>query len=107
MIAAIALGPATAFGQAAPDRWLAPDKALHVAGGYDAAALGYAAGARLGYDPGERRAAAIAAGVAAGLAKEAWDRWLQDRPWSWKDLVADGVGIALLVGLTAAAGGDR
>lgn len=99
----ILFAPASALGQDSPDRWLAADKALHVAGGFDAATLGYAAGARLGYEPVERRAAAIAAGIAAGLAKEAYDRWLQDEPWSWKDLVADGVGIALLMGIVVAA----
>lgn len=85
------------------DRWIAPDKAAHVfAGGWSAGA-GYAAASWLEADRSERRTAAVATGLAAGLAKEAFDRYVQKEYWSWKDLVADALGIAIMVGATAAA----
>lgn len=96
-------GSACAQTEGTADRWIAPDKALHVAGGFDAAAFGYVSAARLDWEPSDRRTSAVIAGLAAGLAKEVYDRFFQERPWSWKDLVADGVGIAILVGVTAAA----
>jgi uncharacterized protein YfiM (DUF2279 family) len=85
------------------DRWLAPDKAAHVFGGYWTASAGYAAASRLDADSDERRGAAIAAGLLAGVAKEAFDALVQRERFSWKDLVADAAGILLLVAVTAAA----
>lgn len=86
-----------------PDRWLGPDKAAHVFGGYWSAGVGYAAASRLDADRSGRRAAAIGAGAVAGLAKEAFDRFVQKERFSWKDLVADAAGIAILLAVTAAA----
>ena len=85
------------------DEWLAADKAAHVLGGFWSAGAGYAVAGRLDAESESRRAAAIATGVVAGLAKEAFDRWAQKERFSWRDLSADLAGIALLVGLTAAA----
>jgi uncharacterized protein YfiM (DUF2279 family) len=86
-----------------PDEWLAVDKAAHVFGGFWSAGAGYAAAGRLDVDRDGRRTAAITVGIAAGLAKEAFDRWAQEERFSWKDLAADIVGIALLVAVTTAA----
>jgi VanZ family protein len=85
------------------DRWLAPDKAAHVFGGYWTASVGYAAASALDGDSADRRTAAVAAGLAAGLAKEAFDAFVQHERASWRDLVADVVGVVLLVAVTAAA----
>jgi uncharacterized protein YfiM (DUF2279 family) len=85
------------------DRWIAPDKAAHVFAGAWSAGAGYAAASWLEGDRSERRAAAVATGLAAGLAKEAFDRYVQKERFSWKDLVADALGIAILVGATTAA----
>jgi uncharacterized protein YfiM (DUF2279 family) len=85
------------------DRWVASDKAAHLFAGAWSAGAGYAVADRLGADRAGRRAGAVAAGLAAGIAKEAFDRYVQDEPFSWKDLAADAAGILLLVGVTAAA----
>jgi len=86
-----------------PDRWLAPDKPAHVFAGYFAAGATWGAADRLGADRSERRAAALASGIGAGILKEAFDRWVQDERFSWKDLVADAAGIALFLAVSAAA----
>ncbi len=83
--------------------WLASDKPVHVLAAYIAAGSGYAAGIETGWEPADRRRAAIATAVAASLAKEAFDVGVQGERWSWKDLGADAVGILLFVGLTLAA----
>ena len=85
------------------DRWLAPDKAAHVFGGYWTAGGGYALAGRLDADRTDRRAAAVAAGAVAGIGKELFDLLVQKERFSWKDLVADAAGIALLVAVTGAA----
>lgn len=85
------------------DRWLAPDKAAHVFGGFWTAGVGYAAASALDGDSADRRTAAVAAGLAAGLAKEAFDAFVQHERASWRDLVADMAGVALLVAVTAVA----
>jgi uncharacterized protein YfiM (DUF2279 family) len=85
------------------DRWIAPDKAAHVFAGFWTAGVGYAAASRLDAEAPERRAAAVAAGLTAGVAKEAFDALVQRERFSWKDLVADAAGILLLVAVTAAA----
>ena len=85
------------------DDWRGADKPVHAfAAGWTAGA-GYAAGVELDWDAADRRLAAVGAGVAASLAKEALDRWTQDEPFSFKDLAADAVGIAAFVALTAVA----
>jgi uncharacterized protein YfiM (DUF2279 family) len=85
------------------DRWLGPDKPVHAfAAGWTAGA-GYAAALELEWEPSDRRLAAIGTGLAASLAKEARDRWTRDQPFSFKDLAADALGIAVVVALTALA----
>ena len=90
--------------QVAPDdRWLGPDKPLHAfAAGYIAGA-GYAAGIELDWAPAERRQAGVAAALTASLAKEALDALTEGKRFSFKDLTADAVGIALFVALSAVA----
>lgn len=101
------LGTAPAAAQTAadapPDRWLAPDKPAHVFAGYWTAGAGWAATDRLGADGGERAAAALAAAVTAGLAKEAFDALVQGERFSWKDLAADMAGMALFLAAASAA----
>lgn len=85
------------------DRWLAPDKAAHVFAGFWTAGAGYATASALDADASERRATVVTAGLCAGLAKEAFDAFVQHERPSWRDLVADMVGVALLVAVTAVA----
>lgn len=86
----------------AADRWLGPDKPVHVLAAGWTSGAGYAAGIELGWDPAARRRGAVAAGLAVSLAKEARDRWTGRGPFSFKDLAADAVGIAAFVALSAA-----
>ncbi len=86
-----------------PDPWLSPDKPAHVFAGFWSAGVGYAAADRADGDRAQRRLAAVATGLAAGIAKEAFDRWGQDERFSWKDLTADVAGIGLLLAVMAAA----
>lgn len=88
---------------AEPDRWLAPDKAAHVFAGFYAAGAGYVGATALDLEPAERKGSAVATGIVAGLAKEAFDSLVQGERFSWRDLVADGIGIALFVSLVALA----
>ena len=84
------------------DSWMGPDKPLHTfAAGWTAGA-GYAAALELDWDPADRRLAAVGVALAASLGKEARD-WTRGEPFSFKDLAADGLGIALVVALTALA----
>lgn len=86
-----------------PDRWIAPDKPAHVFAGYWTAGAGWIAADALGGDFDERRAAALTAGLTAGLAKEAFDKFIQHERFSWKDLLADTIGIALFLAVSEAA----
>lgn len=88
--------------QTSEDAWLAPDKPVHAfAAGWTAGA-GYAAALELDWDPADRRLAGISAALAASIGKEARD-WTRGEPFSLKDLAADAIGIAAVVGLTAVA----
>lgn len=88
--------------QTSEDAWLAPDKPVHAfAAGWTAGA-GYAAALELDWDPADRRLAGIGAALAASIGKEARD-WTRGEPFSLKDLAADAIGIAAVVGLTAVA----
>ncbi len=88
--------------QPSSDRWLGPDKPVHAfAAGWTAGA-GYAAALELEWDPADRRLAGIGAALVASLGKEAHD-WTRGEPFSFKDLAADGIGIAALMALTALA----
>ena len=95
--------PGLSRDQLPADRWLAPDKAAHVFGGFWSAGAGYAVASALDADTTERRTAAVTAGLCAGLAKEAFDAFVQHERASWRDLVADMAGVALLVAVTAVA----
>lgn len=85
------------------DLWLGPDKPIHAFVAGWTAGAGYAAGVELDWDPADRRRAAIGAAVAVSLTKEALDRWTQGERFSFKDLVADAIGIAAFAALSAAA----
>jgi uncharacterized protein YfiM (DUF2279 family) len=88
--------------QTPADDWRGPDKPVHAfAAGWFTAA-GYAAALELDRGPADRRIAGIGLALAASLGKEARD-WTRGEPFSFKDLLADGVGIALVVALTALA----
>ena len=88
--------------QSRQDAWLGPDKPVHAfAAGWFAGA-GYAAGVELDWDPADRRIAGIGVALVASLGKEARD-WTRGEPFSFKDLAADGIGIAVVVALTALA----
>lgn len=89
--------------QTAQDRWLGPDKPVHVFAAGWIAGAGYGAALELDWEPADRRRAAIGAALTASLAKEARDRWTRDQPFSFKDLAADAVGIAIVVAVTALA----
>ena len=85
------------------DRWLGPDKPLHAFAAGWIAGAGYGAALELDWEPADRRRAAIGAGLVASVAKEARDRWTRDQPFSFKDLAADALGIAIVVTVTALA----
>jgi uncharacterized protein YfiM (DUF2279 family) len=87
----------------ADDRWLGPDKPKHVFAAGWVAGAGYAAGIELGWEPAERRRAAVGAALVASLAKEALDAGTEGGRVSFKDLAADILGIAVFVALSAAA----
>jgi uncharacterized protein YfiM (DUF2279 family) len=88
--------------QTPEDSWVGPDKPLHAfAAGWSAGA-GYAAAIELDWAPADRRLAGIGVALAASLGKEARD-WTRGEPFSFKDLAADGLGIAAVVALTALA----
>ena len=88
--------------QTAGDSWLGPDKPVHAfAAGWTAGA-GYAAAVELDWNPANRRLAGIGVALTASLVKEARD-WTRGESFSFKDLGADGIGIAVFVVLTALA----
>ncbi|MEL6616474.1 MAG: hypothetical protein AAFQ43_12100 [Bacteroidota bacterium] len=85
-----------AYGAAADD-WLGRDKALHLGVSFGLT-VGAHAALREGSDVEVAAARPLAAGFALGLglAKELADERRQRRPlFSWKDLAADALGVAL------------
>ena len=76
-----------------PDAWLGADKFKHFAMSYAVTAFAFA-GARSLFDDDASLGLAIAAGSAAGLLKEFYDR-ARGRPFSKRDLVWDAAGVAL------------
>lgn len=90
--------------QTTGDSWLGRDKPVHAfAAGWTAGA-GYAGALELDWEPADRRLAGIGVALAASVGKEARD-WTRGEPFSFKDLVADCIGIAAVVALTAIADG--
>ena len=80
-----------------PDAWLGRDKALH-AGGSALLTLGGTVVLAQGAGLAEDRALPVAAGttLALGVMKELTDRSRERAPlFSWRDLVADTVGVAV------------
>ena len=67
------------------DRWVAEDKFKHA--GMSFAITSFA------YGGTQNKQAAIAAGVAAGILKETWDK-KHKRPFSGRDLIWDMIGVA-------------
>jgi uncharacterized protein YfiM (DUF2279 family) len=76
-----------------PDAWLGADKFKHFAMSYAVTAFAFG-GARSLFDDDVSLGLAIAAGSAAGLLKEFYDR-SRGRPFSRRDLVWDAAGVAL------------
>jgi uncharacterized protein YfiM (DUF2279 family) len=102
-LGALAVSVPCAAQQANADRWLGPDKPAHAFVAGWTTGVGYASAIQLDWDPADRRRAAVTVGLAASLTKEAFDRWIDGEPFSFKDLAADAVGIAAFVALSAAA----
>lgn len=78
------------------DKWLARDKALHL--GASAAIVGLAYHSyhcQLGHSETDSRVLAISLSAVCGIGKELWDVKKSPRGLSWKDLVADGIGVAI------------
>ncbi len=94
--------PAPAAEARASDRWLAEDKLKHFFMSYATTVATYAAVRSAGVDATAGVSLAAAAGVVAGIGKELYDV-RSSGPFSVRDLVWDGLGIALGVGLAAAA----
>lgn len=93
--------PDTAFNEALEDRWLAFDKVQHVTFSF-LWVLGSQYALVNKFDRSEHQALplSIASSASAGLAKEFYDLHISpSRYFSWRDLVADGLGIALATGL--------
>jgi uncharacterized protein YfiM (DUF2279 family) len=85
------------------DRWWAMDKAKHLGGSFLwTLSTQYVLVSKA--DVSELRALpwSVASGAAIGVAKEAYD-WRRGptRHFSWKDLAADALGVALAAGLIA------
>ncbi|WP_412067249.1 hypothetical protein [Rubrivirga sp. IMCC43871] len=88
---------------AAPDDWLAPDKALHLGTSFAATVVGNAVLARADALR-DGRALPVAAGgtLVLGLAKELADARRPRHPlFSWRDLAADALGVGLAVAAVA------
>ncbi len=86
-----------------PDPWLGFDKAQHAAFSF-LWTLGSQYTLVNKVDVSERRALpfSVGSGAVLGLAKEVYDRrWGRHRYFSYRDLVADAVGLALAAGLIA------
>ena len=94
--------PADTLARAPRDEWLGRDKAYHVG-----VSFGLAVGAHvaltegLGVEPEGARPLAAGLALMVGVAKEYADRQRQRHPlFSWKDLTADALGVALGVAVT-------
>lgn len=83
---------------------LSSDRAAHVLGGFWSAGAGYAFATHRGWDPADRRLAALAVAATASVAKELFDDRVQHEPFSVGDLLADGVGAAAFLAVAALAG---
>lgn len=95
----VALAGSTAFAQADPDPWFAPDKALHFGVSAGLAGLGYGGASLFTEDRAVRIAVGAGFAFSAGIAKELLDLAGLGRP-SWKDLAWDALGTAVGVVLS-------
>lgn len=86
-----------------PDRWIARDKALHAAGGLlITLSAQYVLTDKLDLPNGRALPVAAGSAMALGLLKEAADaRRPVGAHFSWRDLAADAVGVALAALVTA------
>lgn len=83
------------------DRWWARDKAKHVAFSFFATlSAQYVLVNKAGWAESDALPASAGVTVSLGLAKEVYDwRWGDSRHFSGRDLVADGLGLALALGV--------
>lgn len=93
--------PARPFGPLVEDPWLGPDKATHVAACFlITLSSQYVLTQKAGWSSGDALSASVSLSANAGLGKELYDRYVgPTRYFSRRDLVADGLGIALAVGV--------
>ncbi len=78
------------------DRWIARDKALHL--GASAAIVGlvyHSYHCQFRNPESDSRVLAVSVSTGCGIGKELWDLRKSPRGLSWKDLVANGVGVLL------------
>jgi uncharacterized protein YfiM (DUF2279 family) len=78
------------------DRWLSPDKGYHLVGSLIGTTLVGQLSMK-GFDTRREASQIIGMGTAfsLGLAKEIYDSGKQKNKFSWKDLMANGVGIVI------------
>jgi uncharacterized protein YfiM (DUF2279 family) len=82
------------------DRWLARDKARHVVfSGLWTLSTQYVLVNKADWSEGDALPLSVASSATVGLAKELYDASRPEGTVSGKDLVADGVGISVAVGL--------
>ena len=79
-----------------PDKWLAPDKALHVAGSMIVmTALSVNLHRRAGFSRKKALGSGFAFTFSLGIAKEIWDGSKTDNYFSYKDLSANIIGACI------------
>ena len=85
-----------------PDLWLGPDKALHAGGSFlITLSAQYALTDKAGLSNGEALPVSAAVALALGVAKEVRDSRRAVGPhFSWRDLAADALGVALAAAVT-------
>lgn len=83
------------FAAPAKDLWFGGDKAAHALASMGVVVFFGAMGLAFHATQREALVAGVFCAVIVGLAKEGWDAQHGGR-WSWKDVVADAVGIALV-----------
>lgn len=93
--------PCTSNGMRCGNRWLGPDKALHLGASFlGTVSMQYVLTSKGGISEGAALPISAATTLSAGLIKELIDANREQDPlFSWKDLTADTVGILLAIGL--------